>query len=472
MSSVSSSSDSDERWLTNSLGNLFDITTGKLDANAAEADGEYPFFTCSDEISYINSHAFDCQAVLLAGNGGFHVKKYEGKFNAYQRTYVLQPKELDLDYAFLLVQFLIGKITAPSRGSTIQYLRIGDITSVEAVYPRCKKVQKSIAGKINHNLSVLEEGISSLKIAERQLELYRQSVLKDGFEGKLTADWRKANPDLVEPADKLLARIEAERKAAHQAELDAWEDAVNQWETNGKNGKKPTKPKLVKSYQDSDIKGNPQSQLPPSWTICLLGSLMVKPPKNGIYKPQSEYKDDGIPIVRIDNLKPSKIDHLDKLKKVELDSNELLQYKLTDGDLVLNRVNSIEHIGKSAFINQPHLDLVFESNLMTFHPSEYFIDRKYLITYLNSPNGLKELRKNAKHAVNQASINQGDVANAIVILPSYAEQMEIGRIFEKFEFLNAQFKKQIMENIHRAKVLKQSILKQAFSGHELLEDAS
>ena len=62
---------------------------------------------------------------------------------------------------------------------------------------------------------------------------------------------------------------------------------------------------------------------------------------------------------------------------------------------------------------------------MKFHPSENFISRKYLITYLNSPAGLKELRKNAKHAVNQASINQDDVANAIVILPGYAEQMEI-----------------------------------------------
>ena len=98
-------------------------------------------------------------------------------------------------------------------------MRIGDITSVEAVYTRCKEVQKSIAETINHNLSLLEEGVSSLKFAERQLELYRQSVLKDAFEGTLTAGWRASNPDLVEPADKLLARIEAERKAAHQAEL-------------------------------------------------------------------------------------------------------------------------------------------------------------------------------------------------------------------------------------------------------------
>lgn len=334
------------------------------------------------------------------------------------------------------------------------------------------QTQRVIVERIKRLLKPLGRGLCELEVAKKQLDLYRQSVLKDAFEGKLTADWRAANPDKVEPADKLLARIEAERKAAHQAELDSWAEAVKHWEAGGREGKKPSKPKLVKSYQDSDIKYNPQGQLPPSWTACLLGSLMVKPPKNGVYKPQSDYKDDGIPIVRIDNLKPSKIDSLEKLKKVELQPNELLQYKLTDGDLVLNRVNSIEHIGKSAFINHLHSDLVFESNLMKFHPSEKFISRKYLSAYLNSPAGLKELRKNAKHAVNQASINQDDVANAIVILPGYTEQIELERIFEGLELLIAHSKEQIKENIHRAKILKQSILTQALSGDDLLENAS
>ncbi len=74
----------------NLLGRLTRIRTGKLDANAADENGAYPFFTCAVEPLRINKEAFDCKAVLVAGNGALNVKYYEGKFNAYQRTYVIE----------------------------------------------------------------------------------------------------------------------------------------------------------------------------------------------------------------------------------------------------------------------------------------------------------------------------------------------------------------------------------------------
>jgi type I restriction enzyme S subunit len=72
------------------LGELTRIRTGKLDANAADEDGVYPFFTCAVKALRINTAAFDCKATLVAGNGDLNVKYYEGKFNAYQRTYVVE----------------------------------------------------------------------------------------------------------------------------------------------------------------------------------------------------------------------------------------------------------------------------------------------------------------------------------------------------------------------------------------------
>ena len=78
------------------LGDLVNIKTGKLDANAAVEGGQYPFFTCSRDIFAIDTYAFDCEAILLAGNnavGDFNVKHYNGKFNAYQRTYVITVNE-------------------------------------------------------------------------------------------------------------------------------------------------------------------------------------------------------------------------------------------------------------------------------------------------------------------------------------------------------------------------------------------
>jgi type I restriction enzyme S subunit len=73
------------------LGQITDISTGKLDVNASAEDGLYPFFTCAAKPYRINEYAFDAEAVLIAGNGDLNVKYYEGKFNAYQRTYIVAP---------------------------------------------------------------------------------------------------------------------------------------------------------------------------------------------------------------------------------------------------------------------------------------------------------------------------------------------------------------------------------------------
>ena len=72
------------------LGDYVKIKTGKLDANASSEDGEYPFFTCSIEPLKISSYSYDCECCLVAGNGDLNVKYYNGKFDAYQRTYIIE----------------------------------------------------------------------------------------------------------------------------------------------------------------------------------------------------------------------------------------------------------------------------------------------------------------------------------------------------------------------------------------------
>lgn len=71
------------------LGELVNIRTGKLDANASDENGSYPFFTCSVTPLKINSYSYDTECVLVAGNGDLNVKYYNGKFDAYQRTYII-----------------------------------------------------------------------------------------------------------------------------------------------------------------------------------------------------------------------------------------------------------------------------------------------------------------------------------------------------------------------------------------------
>ena len=84
------------------LGDLTHIRTGKLDANASSENGQYPFFTCSKEPLRIASYSYDCECVLVAGNGDLNVKYYDGKFDAYQRTYIIE----SADKRKLLVKYL------------------------------------------------------------------------------------------------------------------------------------------------------------------------------------------------------------------------------------------------------------------------------------------------------------------------------------------------------------------------------
>ena len=76
-----------EGWITKSLGNTCKITTGKRDVNEGDPDGIYPFFTCSRINTFSNSYSFDTNAILIAGNGEVGIlHRYDGKFEAYQRT--------------------------------------------------------------------------------------------------------------------------------------------------------------------------------------------------------------------------------------------------------------------------------------------------------------------------------------------------------------------------------------------------
>lgn len=121
---------------------LYSITTGKLDANAEEPTGIYPFFTCSMFPKKINQYAFDCEALLVAGNGvvGF-TQYYKGKFNAYQRTYVLSDFHniYPLFLKYYVSNNLKREVEQSSVGSVIQFIKLGDLQNFNIAFPEYKE---------------------------------------------------------------------------------------------------------------------------------------------------------------------------------------------------------------------------------------------------------------------------------------------------------------------------------------------
>jgi type I restriction enzyme S subunit len=145
-----------EGWEIKRISDLLDVTTGKEDANFAVDNGKYPFFTCADTISYCNQYVFEGKAILIAGNGNFNVKLYEGKFNAYQRTYVLIPNdEKYYSVIFYAVKDQLKILSNGSAGSIIKFITKGDIENIPLVLP--KQEHNNLFKHINLLIKLIEK---------------------------------------------------------------------------------------------------------------------------------------------------------------------------------------------------------------------------------------------------------------------------------------------------------------------------
>lgn len=124
------------------MGTLTRIRTGKLDANASSENGTYPFFTCSKEPLRINSYSYDCECVLVAGNGDLNVKYYEGKFDAYQRTYIIESidkSKLLVKYLYFFLDLYVEVLRTQSIGGVIKYIKLGNLTDALIPLPSIEK---------------------------------------------------------------------------------------------------------------------------------------------------------------------------------------------------------------------------------------------------------------------------------------------------------------------------------------------
>lgn len=174
---------------------------------------------------------------------------------------------------------------------------------------------------------------------------------------------------------------------------------------------------------------------PKQFPCVLLGSIMTVMPQNGLYKPQSAYVQDkfGTPILRIDGFYNGKVTDFNNLKRLCCTDFEKERYLLVENDIVINRVNSIEYLGKCARISGLQEDTVFESNMMRFHLDDSKVNSTYITTVLCSQYIYRQILTRAKKAVNQASINQGDVQSLNVVVPPLPLQNQFADFVEEVD---------------------------------------
>ena len=140
------------------LGALCNITTGKLDANAMRENGKYRFYTCAKDYSFIDSYAFDTEALLISGNGAYvgYIHYYKGKFNAYQRTYVLNNFTQNVQFIkCYLEQNLSKRINSEKKEGNTPYIVLSTLSDMIIKIPN-KEEQIKISNIINYYNSKIE----------------------------------------------------------------------------------------------------------------------------------------------------------------------------------------------------------------------------------------------------------------------------------------------------------------------------
>lgn len=168
-------------WNKIKLGKFFPIITGKKNANISCDNGKYKFFTCAQQTSQCNEYSFEDTAILLAGNGEFNVKYYSGKFEAYQRTYVLIPYDKVYNlYLYECIKYNLPKMTNASKGSVIKYLTKDMIDNFIVYEPDVLTLNK-----FNILVEPIFKQINTLQIKNEKLKEARDILIPRLISGEI-----------------------------------------------------------------------------------------------------------------------------------------------------------------------------------------------------------------------------------------------------------------------------------------------
>ena len=176
-------------WKIYRLGDIAKFQTGKLNSNAAVENGKYPFFTCSPNTLAIDNYAFDKEAILLAGNnaeGNFSIKYYKGKFNAYQRTYIIETYNdiCDIKFLFYALKLCLQQFKLMSQGTSTKFLTAVILNNFEISVPPLEE-QRRIAGI----LGAIDDKIECNRRINANLESQAQALF-DNLIGNNNLEYR------------------------------------------------------------------------------------------------------------------------------------------------------------------------------------------------------------------------------------------------------------------------------------------
>lgn len=367
-------------------------------------------------------------------------------------------------YAFYFLLSKYQEINTRAKGSGTPHVDPDLLWNYDFPIPPSDE-QTLIVAKIEELFSELDSGIASLKTAQEQLKVYRQALLKHAFEGKLTEQWRKDNADKLETPEQLLARIQTERETRYQQQLEEWKQAVKDWEAKGKEGKRPSKPKQIEIITETTLDAEHYlSGIPKNWLIikakylCDFITKGTTPSKENLISNQGE-----VPFIKVYNLTHKGV--LDFSIEPTFVSQQthhgfLARSKVYPNDVLMNIVGP--PLGKVSIVPDTYKEWNINQAIAIFRSDS--VKSKFLANFLLFQQTVNFMMSQSKATAGQFNLTLEICRDLPMPVPCALEQQEIiSQLEEKLSIIE-QNEKEIESALAKAELLRQSILKKAFSG--------
>ena len=336
----------------------------------------------------------------------------------------IRPSEVLLTrYVLLFFRYFEAQLASKGTGTTFKAITQDVVKNLEIPIPPIPE-QERIVARIEELFSQLDAGVETLKKTKAQLAVYRQAVLKEAFEGHLTSDWRKNHSSDL---NIVLSKIEENKAKKHKSEDYHYEVSI------------------------------PLSTLPDGWRWVFVGDIS-KGPEYGTS--QKSLKTGKVPVIRMGNLQNGEIVWDDLV--FSNDESEIEKYRLANGDVLFNRTNSPELVGKTALFRGER-EAIYAGYLIKVNQLEC-IHPLYLTHYLNSFTARNYGNKVKTDGVNQSNINGTKLCTYPFPLCSIEEQVQVVYELETRLSVCDSIEHTVETALQQAAAMRQSILKQAFEG--------
>ena len=377
-----------------------------------------------------------------------------------QHIFKVLPKEnVDKTFIYYLLDKVTSELYAKAHGSGMVHVTKGKFEATSVNIPLLE-TQQAIVNKIESLFDEIDEGIGRLKTAAQQIQQYRQSLLKNAFNGELTKEWRSKHADTLPSENELLAQIQTTREQHHAQQLADWQTAVSQWEQNGKEGKKPSKPKAP--TQAVKFEEN-FADLPSGWGGVKLGTFIQNIQAGKSFKCEERPPiNDEIGVAKVSAVTWGEYDE-NETKTCFDESRINPDFFIKTGDFLFSRANTIELVGACVIVKKINKTIMLSDKTLRIHFTN--ILEKYVLYYLRSSDGRKQIMdKSSGNQESMRNIGQERIKDIDIPICSPAEQTQIVAILESKLTACDQLAAELSKQLKQAELLKQAVLKAVFSG--------